>query len=306
MRCASVPLPSQREGAGCNIEGNSLWLPLASLVKSVKSVLRMFAVILLTMALPGESETSETARYSLRSITRSEFAYGSGFQGPGGLTTTTAYAKQLPALQSGNAKVLDVGCGLGGASHLMATAYCAEVHGIDLSENMVQLARQHTDAATFAVGSFLDPTCFPKDTYDLVWCLDSILYAEDKGVVMRNFYNTLKSGGTAFITDFGRRAGDVSQEYTDYCRFAGYFTDDLECYRTRLLEAGFKTVDAVDQTDLFIELNKADLSRLLTQKTEFLERYSEMELQHLVTRWERKIAMSEEGSLRWFKFTAVK
>ncbi len=38
-------------------------------------------------------------------------------------------------------RVLDIGCGLGGPAYRMASKYGVHVHGIDLSANMIRIAK---------------------------------------------------------------------------------------------------------------------------------------------------------------------
>jgi len=38
--------------------------------------------------------------------------------------------------------VLDVGCGIGGSAFYMAETFEADVYGIDLSKNMISIARE--------------------------------------------------------------------------------------------------------------------------------------------------------------------
>ena len=56
----------------------------------------------------------------------------------GGETTTAEYAKKLD-LKAGQV-VLDVGCGIGGSAFHMARQYGVQVHGVDLSTNMITMA----------------------------------------------------------------------------------------------------------------------------------------------------------------------
>ena len=40
-------------------------------------------------------------------------------------------------------KVLDIGCGTGGSAFYMANRYGVEVLGLDLSQNMLDIANEH-------------------------------------------------------------------------------------------------------------------------------------------------------------------
>src|SRR3954454_6357893 len=81
-------------------------------------------------------------QYSRTGILRYEKIFGDGYVSTGG-PETTAYlcAKLGEALRPG-ARVLDVGSGIGGAAFHLARTYGAVVTGIDLSPEMVGLARE--------------------------------------------------------------------------------------------------------------------------------------------------------------------
>lgn len=57
-------------------------------------------------------------QYSLKSILRYEKVFGDGFVSTGGSETTGEFIKSLELKP--NMRVLDVGCGLGGAAFLMS------------------------------------------------------------------------------------------------------------------------------------------------------------------------------------------
>ena len=44
-------------------------------------------------------------------------------------------------------KVLDVGCGIGGGPFMMSRKYGAVVHGIDLSSNVINIAKERAKKA---------------------------------------------------------------------------------------------------------------------------------------------------------------
>ena len=69
--------------------------------------------------------------------------------------------EQLAKLGIRTGRVVDLGCGSGVlAGHMAGRGY--DVHGIDISKAMIQLARKRVPSARFSVGSFLDaeiPSC---------------------------------------------------------------------------------------------------------------------------------------------------
>jgi len=80
-------------------------------------------------------------QYTRQGILRYEAIFGRTYVSVGGETTTSEFTSQL-GLQPGM-KVLDIGCGTGGSAFYMARTFQADVHGVDLSSNMVGIAQDY-------------------------------------------------------------------------------------------------------------------------------------------------------------------
>ena len=119
-------------------------------------------------------EFLDTNQYSRDSILRYESVYGTDFVSPGG----RQYASQLIEKLGlpFDSTVLDVGCGLGGSAFLMAQKFNLFVDGIDLSNNMLALARDRL--STYRLGSRVTlrhQDCLIlslRDHYDAVYSRD--------------------------------------------------------------------------------------------------------------------------------------
>jgi ubiquinone/menaquinone biosynthesis C-methylase UbiE len=99
---------------------------------------------------------------------------------------------------SPGSNVLDIGCGTGHlAGELMQRGYAA--WGVDLSEAMVEYAREHYDPDRFRVGD-IEQIPFPDNTFDAVMCLGVMEYLEKDEPALREMWRVLKSGGHAVIT----------------------------------------------------------------------------------------------------------
>jgi len=102
--------------------------------------------------------------------------------------------------------VLDAGCGIGGSSIWMAKHYGNQVTAITISEKQVQYAEQHakrqgvTEKVTFKVSDFCD-TPFSDESFDVIWGLESICHALNKGDFLNEAYRLLRPGGRIVICD---------------------------------------------------------------------------------------------------------
>eukprot|EP00898_Chlorokybus_atmophyticus_P008701 jgi/Chlat1/8832/Chrsp91S08168 len=102
------------------------------------------------------------------------------------------------------ARILDVGCGIGGTSRHLAKKFPgAKVQGITLSHNQQQrgtqlAAEQGVPNAEFLVMDALAME-FEDDTFDLVWACESGEHMPDKRKYVEEMTRVLKPGGTLVI-----------------------------------------------------------------------------------------------------------
>lgn len=77
-------------------------------------------------------------QYTEDGIRRYEFIFGETYVSTGGQETTEEFVKLLNLNEK--SQVLDVGCGIGGSAFHIARTYGSQVHGVDLSSNMISIA----------------------------------------------------------------------------------------------------------------------------------------------------------------------
>ena len=116
------------------------------------------------------------------------------------------------------ARVLDVGCGIGGTSRHLAKRLGpnSKVQGITLSPNQVKratelAAEQGVDNASFQVMNALAMD-FPDNTFDLVWACESGEHMPDKKKYVEEMIRVLKPGGTIVIATWCQR--ETPPEFT--------------------------------------------------------------------------------------------
>jgi MPBQ/MSBQ methyltransferase len=111
----------------------------------------------------------------------------------------------------GDAKVLDVGCGVGGTSRYLAKklGVGADVTGITLSPNQVKRAtelavEQGVPNAKFTVMNALDME-FEDNTFDVVWACESGEHMPDKEAYINEMMRVLKPGGKFVMATWCQR-----------------------------------------------------------------------------------------------------
>ncbi|MBD2463697.1 methyltransferase domain-containing protein [Oscillatoria sp. FACHB-1407] len=103
--------------------------------------------------------------------------------------------------------VLDVGCGIGGSSRILARDYGFAVTGITISPQQVKRAQELTPKdlnAQFQVDDAMAMS-FPDASFDVVWSIEAGPHMPDKAVFARELMRVLKPGGVLVVADWNQR-----------------------------------------------------------------------------------------------------
>ncbi|XP_042275015.1 phosphoethanolamine methyltransferase isoform X2 [Thunnus maccoyii] len=250
----------------------------------------------------------DNKQYTNRGILRYEKMFGAGYVSTGGPSTTKEFVDLLN-LKPGQ-KVLDVGCGIGGGDFYMAKSFGVEVLGLDLSENMVDIAMERAiteklPSVQFEVADATKRT-FPEGSFDVIYSRDTILHIADKLALFKRFHSWLKPGGQLLISDYCCGEKPWTPQFEAYVEQRGYILYTPSQYGKFIQEAGFCNVRAEDRTAQFIQVIKTELQRAEAIKGEFIEEFSEEDYFAIVNGWREKLERSNSGDQRWGLFHATR
>lgn len=162
------------------------------------------------------------------------------------------------AIKSGE-KVLDAGCGIGGTAIWIAKNVGAEVTGINICKDQLDIARGLVDKhgidnkIQFVEGDFVRMD-FPDNTFDVVYGLESICYAKDKGDFVREAWRVLRNGGRLVVADgfITKSDFDPSESREMNKWLEGWAVPNLagvNAFRDHLTDSGFCNVKFEDVRD---------------------------------------------------------
>ncbi len=103
--------------------------------------------------------------------------------------------------------VLDVGCGIGGSSRILARDYGFAVTGVTISPQQVKRAQELTPAglnAQFLVDDAM-ALSFPDASFDVVWSIEAGPHMPDKAIFAKELMRVLKPGGVLVVADWNQR-----------------------------------------------------------------------------------------------------
>lgn len=116
-------------------------------------------------------------------------------------------------------RVLDIACGTGYGTHMVAKACkkeATEVLGVDIDRETIEYARKtyYHPLSSYETADALDPALVEKlGTFDTILSFETIEHLADDRAFMQNLFRLLRPGGTLVLsTPFGQGRGKPTNE----------------------------------------------------------------------------------------------
>ena len=258
----------------------------------------------------ANQEFLDGSQYTETGILHYEFVFGgvgAGFISTGGIDSTRIIFNENPIPT--DAKVLDVGCGIGGPAQFLFDTFNADVLGVDLASNCIRIASRRYESNSklnFIVADALVHP-FEENSFDLIYSRDVILHIASKDKLFARLFAATKPGGKLVMTDYCCGPQDLwDDEFKAYVAQRGYTLVTVDQYKAILEKAGFVVERAEDKTEWFKEILETEKARAIKNKPEFLESFTEAEFDHLMEGWDSKLTRIPKGHQRWGYFVAHK
>jgi cyclopropane fatty-acyl-phospholipid synthase-like methyltransferase len=166
------------------------------------------------------------------------------------LLNTNRVLAEKAGIKKGD-RVLDAGCGVGGSSIWLAKERGCVVTGISLNAKQVQKATVFaveagvSDKVKFEQNDYLN-TGYPAESFDVIWGVESICYANDKSLFLKEAYRLLKKGGRLIMADFFKQPDLKGKDAEQLKAFANSWAiNDFsiwEEFHQQLMDGGFENI----------------------------------------------------------------
>ncbi len=137
-------------------------------------------------------------------------------------------------------RVLDAGCGAGVPVARTLVKNGLQVTGIDISDSMLKLAREHVPEAVFLLQD-MTKLSFDEDEFDGIVCAFALIHVPRTlhRVVLGDFFRVLRPNGP-FLVSLGLDDWEDVHEYHGHLMYWSHH--DMETSLSLVKQAGFRVV----------------------------------------------------------------
>jgi len=220
------------------------------------------------------------------------------------VTTVKRMVDTLGGL-NGDQAVLDIGAGYGGSARYLVKNFGVDVTCLNISETQNDTNRYQNrlqklaDKVTVKHGVFED---IPEknETFDVVWCQDSILHSDQRADVLNEVYRVLKPGGSFIFTD-PMQADDCPEGVLQpvYDRLQLNSLGSFRFYREAAQAAGFEIVDQIEMTQQLRTHYDRVRQELVANYDKVAETASKDYLDKMIVGLENWVNAADKGYLAW-------
>ena len=170
------------------------------------------------LAAAGDDKKND--KWSIERIKVAELIWGDGFTFPGGADHVLQMVK--PMTLTSAKSMLDIGCGLGGATRAIAKTFGTWVIGMEASPALAAAGMQYSEMAGLAKKApiqHFDPSTaeLPPKKYDAICARNVFSSISDKTRLLTQIERSLRPGGSVLVSDFAlQKIGATSASLTTW------------------------------------------------------------------------------------------
>jgi len=210
-------------------------------------------------------------------------------------------------------RVLEVACGSGGTALRFAERFGAAVVAVDVNPAAIDAARgrrptrELQSRVDFQVADGNEPLPFPDESFDVVFCNDSINHLRDRARVLADWYRVLRPGGRCLYTDPIVVTGCLSNAEIEARSAIGFFLFTPTGVNDAFIrQAGLRLVLVADVTASVAATSGRWHDARRTRKSALCELEGEAKFDEVQRFLATVHTLAREGRLSRFAFMAEK
>jgi SAM-dependent methyltransferase len=190
---------------------------------------------------------------------------------------------------SAGQRILEIACGSGGMTARIAETCGVSAVGIDVNQAAVLSAKNRVanERVQFEVADANQPLPFPDESFDALFCNDSINHLKDRTAMLEDWKRVLRSGGRFLYTDPIVVTGCLSNAEIAVRSSIGFFLFTPQGFNeTSISASGFRLVLTADVTESVSKISQRWHDARLKRKKTLCELEGETkfeELQHFLS-----------------------
>lgn len=231
-----------------------------------------------------------------------EAMWGEGFMSPGGVEEVGRIVGDADLT---GARVLDIGCGAGGATLALVQQHGAdEVIGIDPMEHLVAYSNERAgrlglgDRTHYEVMPVAGALPYDDAAYDAVFSKDALLHAVDKAAAFTELHRILRPGGRLLMGDWFRGAGAHLDAQVEELSEGVWTMVTLDETVELVEQCGFVVDSTADRRAWYAEMAVGELDRFDSDwGTSLVEQFGQETFDELLDEWIAFASAAESGAL---------
>ena len=256
---------------------------------------------------------TDEGHYGPKQLNMLKVIWGEGYLSPGGSDEIDEIVGELDL---SNKKILDIGCGTGGAVfHLLEKHNAAKAIGFDPEPLVIKKANE------LAVEKHLSnrvkfqcirpgPIQVDDESMDVVFSKETFIHIPDKNELMKDIHRVLKTNGLLTVGDWMRSDdGPPSEQMIEYIKAEGldFFMGSLDKYREVLENSGFKIISMTDRNQWYLEKVRNEVKQIEGPLwSEVIDAIGPEEGAYALDIWKKLLGVVEKGEHRPGNFRAIK
>lgn len=202
-------------------------------------------------------------------------------------------------------RIIDIGAGYGGAARYLAKRFGCHVTALNLSEAENERNRAITEEAGLTplidvVDAAFEDIPAPDQSYDIVWCQDSLLHSGERDKVMAEVARIMRPGGRFVFTDImdsGNCPQEDLQPVLDRIHLSSL--GSIEKYRELAKAVGLEGGEFEDHSHQLPQHYGRVRSELLARRDDLQGLVSEAYIERMLKGLEAWVNAGNKGCLSW-------